>query len=231
MSEAGKKQPKHEHAGHRSRLRARFLEAPGALPDYEILEMMLFAANPRGDTKAQAKRLLAEFGSFAKLINADLARLKASPDAGEAAIAAIKLVKEAATRLIRTEVADRPILSGWQALLDYLQVAMGQSAIEQFRILFLDRKNTLIADEVQQQGTVDQTPVYPREVVKRALELHASAIIMVHNHPSGDVRPSRGDIEMTKQVRDAAKPLGIALHDHVIVGRGKHASFKAMMLL
>ncbi len=207
------------------------MEAPGALPDYEILEMMLFAANPRGDTKAQAKQLLAEFGSFAKLINADRARLQASPHAGEAAIAAIKLVKEAATRLVRAEVADRPVLSGWQALLDYLQVAMGENAIEQFRILFLDRKNTLIADEVQQQGTVDQTPVYPREVVKRALELHASAIIMVHNHPSGDVRPSRGDIEMTKQVRDAAKPLGIALHDHVIVGRGKHASFKAMMLI
>jgi DNA repair protein RadC len=231
VSEAGKKQPKHEHAGHRSRLRTRFLEAPGALPDYEILEMLLFAAHPRGDTKAQAKKLLAEFGGFAKLINADLARLQASDNAGEAAVAAIKLVKEAATRLVRAEVLDRPILSGWQALLDYLQVAMGENAIEQFRILFLDRKNTLIADEVQQQGTVDQTPVYPREVVKRALELSASAIIMVHNHPSGDVRPSRGDIEMTKQVRDAAKPLGIALHDHVIVGRGKHASFKAMMLL
>lgn len=217
------------HEKHRARLRARFFEAPGALPDYEILEMMLFAANPRRDMKAKAKELIEKFGTFARLLNADVDQLRAA-GLTEAQIGPLKLAKEAAMRLIRAEVKQQPILSGWQTLLDYVQVAQGEAPIEQFRILFLDRKNALIADELQQQGTIDQTPVFPREVVKRALELGASALILVHNHPSGDVKPSRADIEMTKQVRDAAKALGIALHDHVIVGRGKHASLKSMGL-
>ena len=221
---------KSPHAGHRARLRERFLQAPAAVPDYEVLEMMLFAANPRGDMKAEAKRLLGLFGnSFARLLNADLAALRAA-GLTEAQIGPIVLAREAATRLTRADLAEKPILSNWQALLDYVQVAQGEAPIEQFRILFLDRKNALIADELQQHGTIDQTPVFPREVVKRALELGASALILVHNHPSGDVKPSRADVEMTKQVRDAAKALGIALHDHVIVGRGKHASLKSMGL-
>lgn len=226
----GTRPEKPHHEGHRARLRARFFEAPGALPDYEILEMMLFAANPRGDMKAKAKQLIGMFGTFARLLNADVDRLRAA-GLTDAQIAPLKLAKEAAARLIRADVLQQPILSGWQALLDYVQVAQGEAPIEQFRILFLDRKNALIADELQQQGTIDQTPVFPREVVKRALELGASALILVHNHPSGDVKPSRADIEMTKQVRDAAKALGITLHDHVIVGRGKHASLKSMGLI
>jgi DNA repair protein RadC len=220
---------KPHHLKHRARLRARFFEAPTALPDYEILEMMLFAANPRGDMKAEAKRLIDLFGGFARLLNADLAALRAA-GLTEAQIGPIELAKEAATRLARADISEKPILSGWQALLDYVQVAQGEAPIEQFRVLYLDRKNALLKDELQQQGTIDQTPVFPREVVKRALEIGASALILVHNHPSGDVKPSRADIEMTKQVRDAAKALGIALHDHVIVGRGKHSSLKSMGL-
>lgn len=219
------------HAGHRARLRERFLQAPSAVPDYEVLEMMLFAANPRGDMKAEAKRLLGLFGnSFARLLNADLAALRAA-GLTDAQIGPIVLAREAATRLTRAAMAEKPILSNWQALLDYAQVAQGEAPVEQFRVLFLDRKNALLKDELQQRGTIDQTPVFPREVVKRALELGASALILVHNHPSGDVKPSRADIEMTRQVRDAAKALGIALHDHVIVGRGKHASLKSMGLI
>ncbi|WP_119419961.1 RadC family protein [Desertibaculum subflavum] len=230
MNDAAPPEKPH-HTGHRARLRARFLEAPSAVPDYEILEMMLFAANPRGDMKTEAKRLLGLFGnSFARLLNADRAALRAA-GLTEAQIGPIVLAREAATRLTRADLAEKPILSNWQALLDYVQVAQGEAPVEQFRVLFLDRKNALLKDELQQQGTIDQTPVFPREVVKRALELGASALILVHNHPSGDVKPSRADIEMTKQVRDAAKALGINLHDHVIVGRGRHASLKSMGLI
>jgi len=220
------------HHGHRERLRARFLKGgPEALHDYELLELLLFLAQPRGDVKPLAKSLLARFKSFGRVISAEPDELRTVKGVGDAAVAALKTAQAAALMLMREEVRDQPVLSGWQRLLSYLQASTGYGKIEQFRLLFLDQKNRLIADEVQQRGTVNHTPVYPREVVKRALELGASAIIMVHNHPSGDVTPSRADIEMTKEVAETAKRLGIALHDHVIVAPGEHASFKSLGLL
>ncbi|WP_255448436.1 DNA repair protein RadC [Telmatospirillum sp. J64-1] len=223
---------KPHHLGHRQRLRDRFM-AGGAepMPDYELLELLLTHAIPRRDVKPIAKDLIARFGNFAGVISADPKSLAESKFIGDNAVVLIKLVREAALRLAKQDVINRPILSSWDRLLDYCQAAMAYGDTEQFRLLFLDRKNVLIADEVQQKGTVDHTPVYPREVVKRALELGASAIIMVHNHPSGDTTPSRADIEMTRMVRDALKPVGIALHDHLIVGRGRHTSFKSEGLL
>jgi DNA repair protein RadC len=220
----------HYH-GHRERLRERLLETgAAALPDYELLEFLLFAGIPRKDTKPLAKDLIARFGSFAAVLAADREALS---NAGlkDGATAALLGVREASSRFLRGEIADRPVISNWQALIDYCTAKIGFAATEEFHLLFLDRKNALIRDECQQQGTVDHTPVYPREVVKRALELNATAIIMVHNHPSGDVTPSRADIEMTKQVRDAAKSIGIALHDHLVIGRGKHSSFRSLGLL
>ncbi|MBX9589631.1 MAG: DNA repair protein RadC [Hyphomonadaceae bacterium] len=219
-------------SGHRQRLRQRFVDGgPEALPDYELLELVLFSAIPRRDTKPVAKRLLEQFGSFAEVINAPPERLREVPGVGDAAVTQLKLVRAGALRLMRGAIMQRPVLASWAAVLDYCRAAAGFEAREQFRILFLDKKNQLIADEVQQQGTVDHTPVYIREVVKRALELSASALILVHNHPSGDPTPSRADIDMTRQIVDAAKPLGIAIHDHVIVGRQGHASLKGLRLL
>ena len=191
---------------------------------------MLFNAIPRRDTKPMAKRLIERFGSFAEAINAPPERLKEVKGVGDAAIMQLKLVRAGALRLMQGGIMQRPVLTSWTAVLDYCRAAMGFEAREQFRILFLDKKNRLIADEVQQRGTVDHTPVYVREVVKRALELSASAIILVHNHPSGDPTPSRADIDMTRQIVDAAKPLGVAIHDHIIVGRQGHASFKGLKL-
>jgi DNA repair protein RadC len=220
----------HYH-GHRERLRERLLEAgAAALPDYELLEFLLFAGISRKDTKPLAKELIERFGSFAAVLAANREALS---DAGlkDAAIAALLSVHEASSRFLRGEIADKPVISNWQALIDYCTARIGFAATEEFHLLFLDRKNALIRDERQQQGTVDHTPVYPREVVKRALELNATAIIMIHNHPSGDVTPSRADIEMTKQVREAAKAVGIALHDHLVIGRGKHASFRSLGLI
>ncbi len=223
---------KPHYVGHRRRLRQRFLErGPEALPDYELLELVLTLAQPRRDMKPLAKRLIGRFGSFAEVISAEPERLAESEGVGETTIAQLKAIQAAAQRLTRAEVLDRPVLSSWRALLDYSQAAMGFEKSERFRILFLDRKNILIADEVQQKGTVDHTPVYPREVVKRALELGASALIMVHNHPSGDPTPSKADIEMTREVVKAGKPLGIAVHDHLVIGKGRHASFKSLGLL
>ncbi len=220
------------YLGHRQRLRRRFLEGGAeSMADYELLEMVLFAALPRGDTKPLAKALIKHLGSFAEVISADPARLAEVDGAGDAVIAAVKTVQASAVRLLREQVVRREVISSWQALLDYCHATMAYGRKEQFRILFLDRKNALIADELQQEGTVDHTPVYPREVVKRALDLGASAIIMVHNHPSGDPTPSRADIEMTKQVRAAGEKLGVALHDHLVIGRGEHASFKSMGLI
>ena len=220
------------HAGHRQRLKQRFVTSgPEAVQDYELLELLLFSAIPRRDTKPTAKRLLERFGSFAEVINAPVERLKEVPGVGEAAVMQLKLVRAGALRLMQRDIMQRPVLTSWTAVLDYCRAAMGFEAREQFRILFLDKKNRLVADEVQQQGTVDHTPVYVREVVKRALELSASAIVLVHNHPSGDPTPSRADIDMTKQIIEAAKPLGIAIHDHIIVGRHGHASFKGLRLL
>ena len=191
---------------------------------------MLFNAISRRDTKPMAKRLIERFGSFAEAVNAPPERLREVEGIGDSAIVQLKLVRAAALRLMQGNIMQRPVLTSWTAVLDYCRAAMGFEAQEQFRILFLDKKNRLIADEVQQRGTVDHTPVYVREVVKRALELSASAIILVHNHPSGDPTPSRADIDMTKQIVDAAKPLGVAIHDHIIVGRQGHASFKGLKL-
>ncbi len=218
-----------EGAGHRSRLRERFLQGGAdALPDYELLEMALFAAQPRGDVKPLAKRLIKRFGSFAEAIAAPPAAIREVEGAGDAAVAALKAIEAAAHRLAQQSVLEKPVLSSWDRLLDYCRIRLARAEREHFRVLFLNRKNVLIADEEQQRGTIDHTPVYPREVVKRALELGASAIIMLHNHPSGDANPSAGDIEMTKEIRDAAGKLGIVLHDHVIVSRGGTSSFKAL---
>jgi len=222
---------KPHYLGHRQRLRERLLDGgTDPLPDYELLEFLLYSARPQGDTKPLAKELIKHFGGFAAVLSADRAAL-ADFGLKDATIAALLAVREAAARMLRGEIIAKPVISNWQALIDYCNTQFGFTAAEEFHLLFLDRKNALIRDERQQQGTVDHTPVYPREVVKRALELNATAIIMVHNHPSGDVTPSRADIEMTKQVREAAKAVGIALHDHLIIGRGKHASFRSLGLI
>lgn len=223
---------KPHYLGHRKRLRERFIKAGGeALPDYELLELLLALAKPRGDVKPLAKKLIKRFGGFAAVISAEPRELTEVEGVAEATAVALKTVQAAALRLAREEVMARPVIGSWERLIAYCRMAMAHSKTEQFRLLFLDRKNALIADELQQRGTVDHTPVYTREVVKRALDLGASAIIMVHNHPSGDPTPSKADILMTREVRDAAEKLGIVLHDHVIIGRGEHASFKALGLL
>jgi DNA repair protein RadC len=221
----------HYH-GHRERLRERFHGAgPDALSDYELLEMVLFTAQPRGDMKPLAKTLLKKFGSFAEVINAPAARLREVDGVGDRTVTELKLIAAAASRIAKGQLKARTLLSSWNDVIDYCRTSMAFADKEQFRILFLDKRNQLIADEVQQVGTVDHTPVYPREVIKRALELSATAIILVHNHPSGDPTPSQADIQMTKAIIDIAGPLGIAVHDHIIVGRGGHASMKGMRLI
>lgn len=221
----------HYH-GHRERLRARFREAGhDALTDYEMLELLLFRALPRRDVKPLAKQLIAKFGSFAEVISAPAARLAEVKGLGEAAITELKVVQAAASRLTKGAVQKRPVLSSWSAVLDYCRAAMAFADREQLRVLFLDKRNQLIADELQQTGTVDHTPVYPREVVKRALELSSTAIIIVHNHPSGDPTPSRADIQMTQTIVEVARPLGISVHDHIIVGKDGHTSFKGLKLI
>jgi DNA repair protein RadC len=218
--------------GHRERLRARFLEVGGdALPDYELLELVLFRSIPRRDVKPIAKELLRRFGTFAEVLAAPPARLAEVDGIGENVATDLKILEASARRLARGAVTKRPVLSSWAAVLDYCRTAMAFMDKEQFRLLFLDKRNALIADEVQQSGTVDHTPVYPREVVKRALELSASALILVHNHPSGDPTPSPADIAMTREIMEVAKPLGIAVHDHIIVGREGHASLKGLRLI
>lgn len=221
----------HYH-GHRQRLRQRFRSGGGAaVSDYELLELLLFAAIPRRDVKPIAKALLARFGSFGGVLAAERAALAGVAGIGEAAIDALHIARESALRLTREEAMARPVLGSWQKVLDYCRAAMAHGSTEQVRLLFLDRKNALIADEVQQKGTVDHTPVYPREVAKRALELAASAVILVHNHPSGDPSPSRADVEMTRAVAKALDAIGVALHDHIVIGRSGHASFKSLGLL
>ncbi|MDP7666779.1 MAG: DNA repair protein RadC [Rhodospirillales bacterium] len=221
-----------DHLGHRRRLRARFLKGGGeTMPDYEMLEVLLFGAQPRRDVKPLAKELLRRFGSFAEVISAEPERLRQIEGIGEGAVTALKAVQAAAQRLLRDGVMQRPVLSNWEALMDYCRANLAYEKTERFQILFLNRKNVLIADEVQQKGTVDHTPVYPREIVKRALELGATALIMVHNHPSGDPTPSEADIAMTREVRDAGDKLGIVLHDHVVVAKGGYQSFKTLGLL
>jgi DNA repair protein RadC len=221
----------HYH-GHRERLRERFYGAgPDALSDYELLEMALFAAIPRRDTKPLAKALLKKFGSFAEVVHAPVARLREVEGIKDASINQLKLIAAAASRIAKGELKGRRQLSSWNDVIDYCRTSMAFADKEQFRLLFLDKKNQLIADEVQQTGTVDHTPVYPREVIKRALELSATALILVHNHPSGDPTPSQADIQMTKAIINIATPLGIAVHDHIIVGKGGHASLKGMRLI
>jgi len=221
----------HYH-GHRDRLRARFSEIGGdALPDYELLELVLFRSIPRRDVKPIAKELLKRFGTFAEVLAAPPARLMEVDGIGESVVVDLKIVEASARRLAKGEVAKRPVLSSWSSVIDYCRTAMAFMDREQFRLLFLDKRNALIADEVQQSGTVDHTPVYPREVVKRALELSASALILVHNHPSGDPTPSPADIKMTREIVEIAKPLGITVHDHIIVGREGHASLKGLKLI
>jgi len=221
----------HYH-GHRKRLRERFRTSGAeALSDYELLEMVLFAAQPRSDVKPLAKSLLRKFGSFAEVVHAPEPLLREIDGMGEASIVQLKVVAAAATRIARGELQERRQLSSWNDVIDYCRTSMAFADREQFRLLFLDKKNQLIADEVQQTGTVDHTPVYPREVIKRALELSAIALILVHNHPSGDPSPSQADIQMTKAIVAIATPLGIAVHDHIIVGKNGHASLKGMRLI
>jgi DNA repair protein RadC len=221
----------HYH-GHRERLRERFHSAgPDALSDYELLEMALFAAVPRRDTKPLAKTLLKKFGSFAEVVHAPENLLREIDGVGDASITQLKLLAAAAGRIAKGEIKRSVALSSWDDVISYCRTGMAFADKEQFRILFLDKRNQLIADEVQQTGTVDHTPVYPREVIKRALELSATALILVHNHPSGDPTPSQADIQMTKAIVDIATPLGISVHDHIIVGKRGHASLKGMRLI
>ncbi|KQT84212.1 DNA repair protein RadC [Methylobacterium sp. Leaf466] len=223
--------PQH-YLGHRERLRARFAQAGAdALPDYELLELALFRAIPRRDVKPLAKALIRRFGSFAEVVSAEPARLSEIEGVSAGVVADLKLIEAAGHRLARGAIAARPLLSSWAALIEYCRATMAFAPREQFRVLFLDRRNHLIADEVQGRGTVDHTPVYPREVARRALELSATAIILAHNHPSGDPTPSAADIRMTREIVAVLDPLGIVVHDHVILGRDGHASFKGLKLI
>ena len=218
--------------GHRARLRKRFLEGGSeALADYELLELILFLAHPRRDVKPLAKALIERFGSFAGVVGADPEALARIDNVGETTVAALKSVQAAAVRLAREQAMERPVLSSWDRLLAYCRTQLAHDQTERFHVLFLDAKNMLIRDEAQSKGTIDHTPVYPREVVKRALELGAAALILVHNHPSGDPAPSESDIAMTREVVRAAKALGIEVHDHLIIGRTGHASLRGMGLM
>jgi DNA repair protein RadC len=219
-------------AGHRDRLRKRMLEGGGdAFLDYELVEYVLGLAIPRKDTKPLAKRLMAEFGSFSALLAASPDELKRVEGLTENAAATLKFIEAAALRSLRTAALDRPVLSGWQALTDYLHASMAHRMTEEFRVIFLNNRNIMVRDEAMGTGTVNAAPVYPREIVKRALELGASGLVLVHNHPSGDPSPSRDDIQMTKAIVEAGKPLGLSVHDHVVIGKSGHASFRALGLL
>jgi DNA repair protein RadC len=224
--------PADPNLGHRDRLRERFMTVGAdAVADYELLEMLLYRAIRRGDTKPIAKALLARFGSFAEVLNAPPERLQEVSGVGEAVAVELKIVQAATQRIARSEIVNRPALSSWKAIIEYCKLAMAYAEREQFRILFLDKKNQLITDEVQQEGTVDHTPVYTREVMKRALELSATALILVHNHPSGDPTPSMADVDMTKKIIAAGEKLNILVHDHIIIGRTGHASLRSLQLI
>lgn len=230
-------QPRHGKApsylaDHRARLRERFMQGgAAAMPDYELLELVLFRAIPRQDVKPLARRLIERFGDFNRVLSASSARLTEIEGVGPAVVTELKIVEAAAQRLARARIMHRPALSGWAAVLDYCHTTMAHREIEQFRVLYLDRKNVLIADEEQARGTVDHVPVYPREIVRRALELNASALILVHNHPSGDPTPSESDITMTARIAQAADSMGITIHDHLIIGRSRELSFRSEGLL
>lgn len=220
------------YLGHRERLRNRFRDGGDtALADYEILELLLFRLIPRRDTKPIAKALLARFQTLAGVLGAPPALLQEVKGVGETVALDLKLIANVAQRMLKSELREKQVLSSWSSVIDYCHAAMAYETTEQFRILFLDKRNVLIADEIQGRGTVDHTPVYPREVVKRALELSATAIILVHNHPSGDPTPSRADIDMTRTIVETAKPLGITVHDHIIIGKDGHASLKGLRLI
>jgi DNA repair protein RadC len=222
----------HGAEGHRARMRERLLTAgPDALADHEMLEMVLFLALPRRDTKPIARALLATFGSYGGVIAAPPADLLRIDGLGEAGMAALKLIHASALRLLRAEVMDRPVLAGWDRLMDYLTATLAQERAEQVRVLFLDNRNRLLADEKMGQGTVNHAPVYPREIVRRALELHATALILVHNHPSGDPTPSREDVTMTRAIQQACEALRLTVHDHVVIGGGRWVSFRREGLL
>jgi DNA repair protein RadC len=224
--------PPPHYLGHRDRLRHRARRGGlEALPDYELLELFLYRSIPRADVKPLAKALLARFGGLSALLSAPLEDLRTAPGVGEMVALDLKLMQEAALRMGRETLAKRPLISSWSALLTYVRTALAHEPREQFRVLFLDRKNQLIADETLGRGTVDHAPVYPREVARRALELSACALILVHNHPSGDPAPSSADIDMTKQIIDAVRALRIEVHDHLVVGRDGVASFKALGLI
>lgn len=220
------------YLGHRARLRTRFLQADGdRIPDYELLELVLFSAKPRGDVKPLAKRLLKIFGSFDRVIYAEEQELRQVHEVGDAVIATLKTVRVAAQRMLRSEIEDKPVIQTWSALMDYCRLKIGRTKVEEFHVLFLNHKHALIADEVMQRGTINHTSVYPREIIKRALELSASAIILLHNHPSGDLTPSKADIEVTQKIVDAAKAVTIAVHDHVIISEHGNYSFKSYGLI
>ncbi len=227
----GGKQPSYL-SDHRARLRERFMQGGAdALPDYEMLELVLFRAIPRQDVKPLARKLLEVFGDFNRVLSANPARLTEISGVGPAVIQELKIVEAAAQRLARSRVINRPALSGWDALLDYCHTTMAHAEIEQFRVLYLDRKNILIADEQQSRGTIDHVPVYPREIMRRALDINASALILVHNHPSGDPSPSEADITMTRRIVTAAETMGLVVHDHIIIGKSREISFRSEGLL
>jgi len=230
MAEVKEKKP--HYLGHRKRLRERFLKSGGkGMEDYEILEMLLFASKPRSDVKPLAKELVSKFGNMAAVLSAPPNELGNLGGMSDGAIASLKVAREAAVRMLAADIEDKPILQSWKNVLEYCRASMSFNKTEQFRIFFLDKKNKLIADELQQEGTVDHTPIYPREVVKRALELGASSIILVHNHPSGDPTPSKADVKMTEQIVMAAASLGVEVHDHLIVAGKKHYSFTSHGLI
>ncbi|MGV7032810.1 RadC family protein [Methylobacterium symbioticum] len=232
LAEAAPEPAEPHYHGHRERLRARFAQGGAdALADYELLELVLFRAIPRRDVKPLAKALVSRFGSFAEVLGAEPARLSEVEGVSAGVIADLKLIEAAGRRLARGAILERPLLSSWSAVLDYCRATMAFCTREEFRVLFLDKRNHLIADEVQGRGTVDHTPVYPREVARRALELSATAIILAHNHPSGDPAPSAADVRMTRDVISVLEPLGIVVHDHIILGRGGHASLKGLKLI
>ncbi|WP_326523500.1 RadC family protein [Sphingomonas sp.] len=219
-------------AGHRARLRDRLFAAGGeALPDYELLEYLLALAIPRRDTKPLAKALLREFGGLSGVMTANAEELARVKGMGTTSVAAIKAAHGVALRLLKVESSVGPVLANWQALLDYLRADMAHSPVERVRVLHLDSRNRLIRDEVTGEGTIDEAPVYAREVIRRAIQLGSAAVILVHNHPSGDASPSRADIEVTRTIANGLKPLNIALHDHIIIARGGHTSLRAQGLI
>ncbi|KQS04066.1 DNA repair protein RadC [Sphingomonas sp. Leaf357] len=225
-------EPVNDNAGHRARLRQRLVETGGdGLLDHELVEYLLALAIPRRDTKPLAKQLLREFGGIGGLLTADPEALSRVSGMGDTSIAALKIAHAAAIRLVRSAIADRPVLANWQALLDYLRADMAHHPIERVRVLHLNTRNMLIRDELMSQGSIDQAAVYVREVIRRAIDLGSAAIILVHNHPSGDPAPSRADIDLTRNIMEAGKRLNIAVHDHVIIGSGGHASLRAMGLI